>query len=383
MEIKKIKSNLEDDIRKLTDFRGFLNAGEPHFKVLFGRDSLIVSWQLIKYDPEIAAVTLRTLAKLQAKTADSERDADPGKILHEMWEGDRREIEKLNLDQVPFPYYGSVDSTPLFLIVAWKYLEATDDRSFIRSIWRNILAAKDWIIEYGDQNRDGLYDFQRKNKNGPLNQCWKDGRESPQFGIRPVAPVEVQGYAYEALKSFNSLAEATGAPDRVADDYLKNLKARFQGSFFWPEEKFYYLAIDGDGRKHARVASNPGHLLFTGMIGDVHKAEIVSRLFRADMWTPYGIRTHSQFNPDFKENSYQLGSIWPFDNWIIAEGLRVSGFDKEYGLIRGALLSAYEKLGHIPELYSVNSSGEIGQVEGANHLQAWSSGGLLNLLDGD
>ena len=177
MEIKDIKAKLQEDIRKLTDYRGFLNAGSPRFNVLFGRDSLISSWQLLDYDPEIAAVTLNTLAKLQASVSDPERDAEPGKILHEMWEGDRSEIEKLHLDSVPFPYYGSVDSTPLFLILAGKYFEMSDDLNLVSSLWPNLKEAKNWIMTYGDESRDGFLDFRRKNPNGPLNQCWKDGKE--------------------------------------------------------------------------------------------------------------------------------------------------------------------------------------------------------------
>ncbi len=383
MGIKEIKTNLQKDIRKLTDYRGFLNAGSPRFNILFGRDSLISSWQLLDYDPEIAAVTLKVLAKLQSSDFDPERDAEPGKILHEMWEGDRSEIEKLHLDSVPFPYYGSVDSTPLFLIVAGKYFEMTDDRNLILSLWPNLKKAKNWIMINGDGNRDGFLDFRRKNPNGPLNQCWKDGKESPQFGERPIAAVEVQGYAYEALRAFNRISAALGRFESVPEDYFNGLKDKFHKEFFWPEENFYYLAMGGDGKKYASVASNPGHLLFTGLIDQKRKADIVSRLFRADMWTPYGIRTHSMLNEDFNEKSYQLGSVWPFDNWIIAEGLRMSGFDKEYGLIKSALLRAYQDLGHIPELYAVSEKGEIGEIHKANPLQAWSSAGLLDLLSRD
>lgn len=383
MEIKEIKTRLKDDISKLTDYRGFLNAGAPRFSLLFGRDSLISSWQLLDYDPEIAAVTLKTLSKLQAVKSDPERDADPGKILHEMWEGNQSEIEQLHIDHVPFPYYGSADSTPLFLIVAGKYFETTGDRNLIVSLWPNLMAAKNWILDFGDENKDGFLDFRRKNPHGPLNQCWKDGKESPHFDKHPIAAVEVQGYKYEALKKFNLLAGAVGDRERVAENYLENFKENFNKEFYWPEEKFYHLAIDDSRKKYPITASNPGHLLFTDLIDKNQKENIVKRLFAADMWTPYGIRTHSTLNKDFNENDYQLGAVWPFDNWIIAEGLRVSGFKKEYGIIRDALLSAYQKLGHIPELYSVSKEGEIKRIPQANPLQAWSSAGLFDLLSKD
>lgn len=380
MDRKEIKKRLEEDIRLLEDYRGFIRAGHPRFNVLFGRDSLFTSWQLLGHDPEIAAITLKTLAKLQASEIDPERDAEPGKILHEMWEGDREEIKKLHLDSVPFPYYGSVDATPLFIIVAQKYFEMTKDRELIADLWPHIRAARNWIMQYGDENQDTFLDFHRKNSNGPLNQCWKDGGESPQFGKRPIASVEVQGYKHAAFIAFNELASAIGEGDTVNSELIKNLEENFLNMFFWREERFFYLAIDGERTQYSSVASNPGHLLFTDLISQEYKQMIASRLFQGDMWTPYGIRTHSMRNKDFDPFSYQLGSVWPFDNWVIAEGLRISGFEKEYALLKEALLRAFRELGRIPELYAVDENEEIKEIPQANPLQAWSSGALLNLL---
>lgn len=381
MNIESVKKRLIEDINQLSDYRGFVKAGYPKFNVLFGRDSLIVSWQLLKYDSEITAATLKVLAALQAREIDLERDAEPGKILHEMWEGEKEHLERLHLDRVVFPYYGSVDSTPLFLIVAGKYFEITGDINFLQRIWPNLVSAKDWILNYGDSDKDEFLDFDRKNLNGPYNQCWKDGAESPQFGRRPIAAVEEQGYKYEALKHFNGLADLVGVEkEKISQDYLEKFKQLFIEKFFWPEEKFFYLAIDGDRKKYPTVASNSGHLLFTGLIGQEHKNLIVDRLFQDDLWTPYGIRTHSAKNPDFDPFSYQLGSVWPFDNWMIAEGLRDSGFQKEADLIKNALLSAFESLGHIPEFYAVTQENKIQTSLKANPLQAWSSAALLNLL---
>lgn len=381
MDIEIVKQRLIKDIEQLSDYRGFIKAGHPKFNVLFGRDSLIVSWQLFKYNPEIAATTLKTLAALQAHALDPERDAEPGKILHEMWYEEQIKIQHLHVDHVPVPYYGSVDATPLFLCVAGKYWELTKDSAFIKKYWPNLAAAKDWIFNYGDANQDDFLDFERKNPYGPYNQIWKDGGESPQFGKRPIAAVEIQGYKYEALKYFNKLAEIVGnEQEKIKEDYLDVFRKKFLKEFFWPKEDFFYLAIDGEGKKYESVASNAGHLLFTGIIEQEHKKLIVNRLFQEDLWTPYGIRTHSMNNPDFNPFSYQLGSIWPFDNWVIAEGLRASGFHKEYALIKEALLKAYEELGHLPEFYAVTTDGTIEKVLEANPLQAWSSGGLLNML---
>ena len=380
MNTEKIKTQLKDDIRKLSDYRGFILAGAPKFNNLFGRDSLFVSWQLLKYDFEIARSTLKTLAHLQAGEIDLKRDAEPGKILHEMWDGGYKEIRHLGIDSVPFPYYGSVDSTPLFIIVAGKYFEVTKDLEFIRKIWPNLISAKNWILTYGDSNQDDFLDFDRKNPYGPFNQSWKDGGDSPQFGERPIASVEVQGYKYEALKYFNELSDALVENEKIESDYLEGFKKKFFEEFFWSKENFFYLAIDGEGKKYESVASNAGHLLFTELIGAETKKYVVQRLFRDDMLTPYGVRTHSTQNKDFKPESYQLGSVWPFDNWVIAEGLRASGFKKEYGFVKNALLKAYLELGHLPELYAVDKNSKIKEIIGANPLQAWSSAGLLNLL---
>ncbi|MCL5017131.1 MAG: hypothetical protein M1155_00490 [Patescibacteria group bacterium] len=380
MELNKIRTQLEEDIKKLSDYRGFILAGLPRFNNLFGRDSLIVSWQLLNYDPSIAKVTLKTLAYLQASKIDPERDAEPGKILHEMWEGDDDAIPRLNIDAVPFPYYGSVDSTPLFMIVAGKYFKKTKDADLIKRIWPKVVAAKDWIMTYGDSNKDGFVDFDRKNPHGPFNRCWKDGAQSPRFGKRPIAAVEVQGYKYEALRYFNILAEAIGEKEKIEIDYLVGFRKSFFEKFFWPEENFFYLAIDGKGKSYRSVTSNPGHLLFTGLIDAESKRKIVDRLFKPDMWTPFGVRTHSTNNKDFDAFSYQLGSVWPYDNWIIAEGLRESGFEKESNLIKDALVGAFSALGHLPELYAVDERGKIQEIKDANPLQAWSSGGLLNLI---
>ena len=380
MNREEIKNQVKKEINELADYRGFIRAGSPKFNTLFGRDSLIVAWQLLNYDPEIAAVTLKTLASLQAAKTDPERDAEPGKILHEMWEGKREEIHHLHLDSVLFPYYGSVDSTPLFLIVAGKYFEICQDKILLERIWQNLVSAKDWILDYGDSNGDGFLDYERRNPNGPYNQCWKDGGESPQFGKRPIAVVEVQGYKYEALKSFNQIAKIAGSEEGVPVELLESFKDKFFQEFFWEKENFFYLAIDGQGIKYNSVASNAGHLLFTGLVDRDNKEMIVDRIFQDDMWTPYGIRTHSSQNKDYNPISYQLGSIWPFDNWVIAEGLRASGFQKEYLLIKEALIFSFEKLGHLPEFYSVTDGNRIVEPPKANPLQAWSSGALLNLL---
>ena len=382
MDVETVKHKLEEDIHKLRDWRGFIRAGSPRFNVLFGRDSLITSWQLMDYNPEIAAVTLKILAALQSREIDPERDADPGKILHEMWDDESTDdIETLHLDRVPYPYYGSIDSTPLFVIVAEKYFEKTKDEYLIKKIWPNLVKAKNWILSHGDSNNDDFLDYERKNPNGPYNQGWKDGKESPQFGKRPIALVEVQGYKYEALRAFSVLSNLVAAgKDLVPLDYIKRFQEKFLNKFFWPDEQYFYLAIDGDENPYGIIASNAGHLLFTNLITKSYKEKIVRRLFQKDLWTPYGIRTHSKQDKDFQPFSYQLGSVWPYDNWLIAEGLRASGFLNEYQIVKESLFRAYSELGHLPELYAVTENDQLKKIPRANPLQAWSSAGLLNLL---
>ena len=366
MDEETIKKRLISDIEKLRDPKGFIRAGFPRFNTLYGRDSLIASWQLLDYDAAIAKNTLKILAELQGQKIDPLHEEEPGKILHETRWGQPSE------GAWPIPYYASVDATPLFVILAGKYFKKTKDKDFIQSILPNIKKAKDWILTHGDENKDGFLDYRRKNPKGFFHHGWKD-TDFCKTWQPPIAIVEAQGYKYEALCYFQKL---TGEET----ESLANFKEKFLNSFFWPEEKFFYLAIDAKGVKYQIPASNPGHLLFTNLIEMPYKKLIVQRLFQNDFWTDYGIRTHSTANVDFNPYSYHLGSIWPFDNWMIAQGLKISGFEKEYEMVRQALLKTYRVFGYLPELYCVNLDGEIRGLGRANPLQAWSSAGLLNML---
>ena len=387
MEIKKIKEKLIQDIERLRAPEGYVRAGSPRFFTLFGRDSLITAWQLLDYDKNIAKNTLKILSDFQGVKIDNEHEEEPGKILHEWW-GDVSTKVPDQKPEIPwpFPYYGSIDSTFLYLILASLYFKKTHDKEFIFSIKKNILSAIRWIFDYGDKNGDNLIDFERRNPRGIYFQGWRDSScDEDDNAIPPIALVEVQGYAFMACEAAREIIDLYG--EKSIKKELKNkareLKTEFLKSFWWKEEKYFYFEI-GNFRKPTKVVtSNPGHLLFTGILPKGRADFVVKRLFEKDMWTPYGIRTQSSLSSDFDPTKYHKGSIWPHDNWIIAEGLKKTGHNNKYFLIKKALLEAYDKLGKIPELYSVNEKNELIPPLESNDLQAWSSAGLLNMILSD
>ncbi|HUW71730.1 MAG TPA: amylo-alpha-1,6-glucosidase [Candidatus Humimicrobiaceae bacterium] len=391
-----IKKQLLKEIKTLKDRKGFLKAGIPRFERLFGRDSLISAWQLLDWNPGIAKATLEILSHLQGEVINNEREEEPGKILHET------DLEKNRHPEghFPFPYYGSIDSTPLYLIVFSFYFKKTRDRRFLESRWENILMALNWMTEYGDKDKDYFLEYQRKNPKGLFHQGWKDGFEDRLKIEPPSALVEVQGYQYLALKKIADLAEI-----RKDFELAKKLRKRAEilkeefNKKFWMEtldlssslsglkasyEKYFALALDGKKKQRKAITSNPGHLLFTGIIQDNKIDSVVKRLFQEDMWTSFGIRTHSTKEPDFDPKSYQLGSIWPHDNWIIAQGLKNLGRKSEYRKIKNAILLAEEKIGYLPEFYGViDGKITLAMEKTVCYPQAWALGALLDFLLGN
>ncbi len=406
--VSKIKKQLLKEIKDLKDRKGFLKAGLPRFDRLFGRDSLISAWQLLDWNPGIAKVTLEILSQYQGKVINNEKEEEPGKILHET------DFKKAwhPAGFYPFPYYGSVDSTPLYLILFSFYFKKTKaqknksflphslrsgDNEFLKSHWENILRALNWMTEHGDKDKDYFLEYQRKNPKGLFHQGWKDGFEDHLKIEPPVAMVEVQGYQYLALKEISDLAEMKKDFDLVKKlrERAEILKEEFNKKF-WMEplnlsssvsglkasyEKYFALALDGKKKQRRAITSNPGHLLFTGIIADEKVDFVVKRLFQEDLWTPFGIRTHSTKEPDFNPKSYHLGSIWPHDNWIIAQGLKKLGYQKEYQKIKEAIISAFNQLGFLPEFYGViNGKITLEMPKKPDYPQAWTSGALFNFL---
>jgi len=365
------------EIRQLRAKAGYLKAGKQTYFRLFGRDSLIAAWQLLDWNTGICKATIEILSQFQGKTIDNGKEEEPGKILHET----DLEGGKHPGNHFPFPYYGSVDATPLFIIVFAEYLHKTNDKKFFNSHWENILMAVHWIEEYGDKDKDYFLEYERKNPNGLFHQGWKDGFEDHLKIVPPVAIVEVQGYQYLALQEAAELAciKKDWDLENKLKERAANLKKEFNLKFWMEDEKYFALALDGKKRQRKAITSNPGHLLFTGIIDRDKIDPLVRRLFAPDLWTEYGIRTQSTEEPDFDWKSYHLGSIWPHDNWIIAQGLKKLGYKDEYQKIKNAMLKAYEKLGCLPEYYGVSPDGKI-EVLPANYPQAWASGALLNFL---
>jgi len=376
---ERTKRKILAEIKLLKDRKGFLKAGLPRFNRLFGRDALISAWQLLGNSPGICQATLEILSQYQGKVFNTEREEEPGKILHETDLGKNRHPKSY----LPFPYYGSIDSTPLFLVIFSFYFEETRNIKFLNRHWENILKALNWLEECGNKDKDLFVEYQRKNEKGLFHQGWKDGFEDHLKIEPPVALVEVQGYQYLALKEIADLAGIKTDWDLAKKllDRADNLKREFNKKFWMEDKKYYCLALNGKKEQRKAITSNPGQLLFTGIIEKDKIYYIVKRLFEDDLWTPFGIRTHSEKEPDFDPKSYHLGSVWPHDNWLIAQGLKKLGFKKEYQKIKNSILLAYQKIGYLPEFYGIIDGKIILEMENAPcYPQAWSSGALFNFL---
>lgn len=380
----KLEEQVVEEIRQLKDEKGFLKAGQPVFNRLFGRDSLIAAWQLLDFDSNVAKATLEILSELQGDRVNKKREEEPGKILHET----DLELEKHpDIPGFPFPYYGSVDSTPLYLIVFAFYFRKTGDEEFLNAHWENILQAISWMEKYGDLDGDLFLEYVQHNKNALVNQCWKD---SDEYKIEmPIAIVEAQGYEYLALKEISRLARIKDDPTLAErlEERAENLKLAFNNKFWMADKEFFALALDGGKKQKKSITSNPGHLLFTGIIDDRKVALTVRRLFKKDLFTSRGIRTHSSFEPDFHPESYHLGAVWPHDNWIIAQGLKKLGYKREYRALKMAIMKAHKEIGFLPEFYRVKEDKAELKSEKPEYPsmpcypQAWSSGTLLNFLE--
>jgi glycogen debranching enzyme len=376
---ERTKRKILAEIKLLKDKKGFIRAGLPRFNRLFGRDSLISAWQLLDKNPGICQATLEILSQYQGKLFNNEREEEPGKILHETNLEKNRHPE----NYFPFPYYGSIDSTPLFLIIFSFYFEETRNKKFLNRHWENILRAINWLEECGDRDKDLFLEYQRKNEKGLFHQGWKDGFEDYLKIEPPVALVEVQGYQYLALKETSQLAGIKRDWDLAKKllDRADKLKEEFNKKFWMSEKNFYCLALDGKKEQKKVITSNPGHLLFTGLIDKEKIYLVVKRLFKEDLWTPFGIRTHSTLESDFNPKSYHLGSVWPHDNWLIAQGLKKLGKKSEYQKIKNAILLAYHKIGFLPEFYGVVDEKITLEMEKTPcYPQAWASGALFNFL---
>ncbi|KIL34206.1 amylo-alpha-1,6-glucosidase [Cohnella kolymensis] len=331
-------------------------AGLPWFAVPFGRDSLITSLFMLPLNPAQVKSTLRTLAAYQGEKVDPERDEEPGKIMHEIRFG-----ELVNTNQSPFaPYYGSADSTPLFLVLIGEYVRWTGDASLVEELKSNIVRALEWIDSYAGRAETGFLTYSQEAEKGFPNQGWKDSpnsivHESGEYASSPIALSEVQGYVYQAKKSLSPIFTKLG-DTRLAmrlDKEAFELKERFEKAFWMEDERFYAVALDKNGRQVRSVTSNPGHLLMSGL-PDTSRAELVAkRLTAKDMFNGYGIRTMSTDSTGYYPMSYHNGSVWPHDNGMILLGLSRTGMKRQAGQVISGLLKASESFEYqrLPELF--------------------------------
>lgn len=358
-------------------------AGLPWFMTLFGRDSMITCLQTLPFTPELAAPTLRFVALSQGVTLDDFREREPGKILHEVRYGESTAFE----EQPHSPYYGSADSTPLFLILLDEYERWTGDVELVATLEHEARAALNWIDEYGDLMGNGYIWFERRNlRNGLENQCWKDSWDAISYSdgrlpAFPRATCELQGYAYDAKMRGARLARLVWQDPLYADRLEREaaqLKERFNRDFWVADGEYYALALDIEGGQVDALSSNMGHLLWSGIVDDSRAAKVAEHLLGPQLFSGWGVRTLAEGQGRYNPIGYHIGTVWPFDNSLIAWGLRRYGFRQEAGRIAEAMIDAGRYFaGRLPEAFAGYDRALTKypvQYPTACSPQAWSTG---------
>ncbi|MGA3489476.1 glycogen debranching N-terminal domain-containing protein [Micromonosporaceae bacterium DT55] len=364
-------------------------AGLPWFMTMFGRDSIFTCLQTLPFAPHLSQTTLRILAALQGTRFDDFRDEDPGRILHEMRYGESAAFE----EQPHSPYYGSVDATPLFVILLDEYERWSGDSALVQELEAPARAALNWIEKYADLVGDGyIWYSSRNDRTGLHNQCWKDSGDAISYrdgrlpGF-PRATCELQGYAYDARIRGARLARTFWRDEVLAHRLERDaaeLKARFNREWWVAEGEYYALGREADGRQVDALTSNIGHLLWSGIVEPERAGKVVEHLLGPRLFTGWGVRTFASEQARYNPVGYHIGTVWPFDNSFIAWGLRRYGFLAEAATLAEAILQAAEYFeGRLPEAfggYGRSLTSVPVRYPTACSPQAWSTGAPLLML---
>jgi glycogen debranching enzyme len=361
-------------------------AGMPWFMTVFGRDTIITSLQTLLFGPELARGALRMLADMQATKDDADLDAEPGKIVHEVRHGKAAEHW--------FPrYYGTLDATPLYLILLSETWRWTGDAALVRELKEPALRALAWIDRYGDRDGDGFVEYEKRTPHGLDNQSWKDSGDSQRFAdgsvaSAPIAPCEVQGYVYDAKLRTAELAREIWR-DRPLAERLEREAAELQARFdyaYWTDARggYYVLALDGDKRQVDSLCSNMGQLLWSGIVPAERVDTVADRLMGDALWSGWGVRTMSTLDAGYNPLSYHNGTVWPHDNSLIALGLaRYGRWDEAQRIVRRLLVAAAHFDYLLPEVFAGFARTETPfpiAYPTAARPQAWAAGAPVLLL---